>query len=40
MITQHATLSAAMEKIEELVSEGHSSFKLFRTEMVWNVIVN
>ncbi|WP_391560682.1 hypothetical protein [Robertmurraya sp.] len=37
--TQYDTLSAAMVKIEELISEGFSSFKVFREEKVWWVVV-
>lgn len=40
MNTQHTTLKAALSTIEQLVSQGHSSFKLYRSEKVWNVIVN
>lgn len=40
MKTVHTTLSAAMIKVESLVSKGHKSFKLFREESVWYVIVN
>ena len=41
MNTQHSTLNAALQTIEDLVSQGHSSFKLYRSDgKVWNVIVN
>lgn len=41
MKTSHITLSAALNQIENLISQGHSSFKLYRSEgKVWNVIVN
>ena len=41
MNSQHTTLSAALSTIEQLVSQGHQSFKLYRSEgKVWNVIVN
>lgn len=41
MNSQHSTLNAALSTIENLISQGFSSFKLFRSEgMVWNVIVN
>lgn len=40
MDTQHTTLSAAMIKIEDLISEGYDSFKLFKSLGMWNVIVN
>lgn len=41
MNTQHTTLNAALSTIEGLISQGHQSFKLYRTEgKVWNVIVN
>ena len=39
--TKHTTLNAALLTIEYLISQGHSSFKLYRSEgKVWNVIVN
>lgn len=41
MNTQHTTLNAALTTIEQLISQGHQSFKLYRSEgKVWNVIVN
>lgn len=41
MSTQHTTLNAALSTIEQLISQGHSSFKLYRSEdNIWNVIVN
>lgn len=41
MISQHTTLSAALTTIEQLLSQGFASFKLYRSEgKVWNVIVN
>lgn len=41
LTTQHTTLNAALSTIENLISQGHSSFKLYRSEgKVWNVIVN
>lgn len=40
MSSQHTGLDAALGKIEQLISQGFSSFKLYRSEMVWNVIVN
>lgn len=41
MNSQHTTLNAALQTIENLISQGHSSFKLYRSEgKVWNVIVN
>lgn len=41
MSTQHDTLNSALSTIENLISQGHSSFKLYRSEgKVWNVIVN
>lgn len=38
--TTYITLNAALQTIENLISQGFSSFKLYRSEMVWNVIVN
>ena len=39
--TQYDTLNAALSTIENLISQGHQSFKLYRSEgKVWNVIVN
>lgn len=39
--TKYDTLNAALTTIENLISQGHSSFKLYRSEgKVWNVIVN
>jgi hypothetical protein len=41
MSSQHTTLNAALTTIEDLISQGFSSFKLYRSEgKVWNVIVN
>lgn len=41
MTSQHTTLNAALSTIEQLISQGFSSFKLYRSEgKVWNVIVN
>ncbi len=41
MTTQHTTLNAALHTIEDLISQGFQSFKLYRSEgKVWNVIVN
>lgn len=41
MNSQHDTLNAALTTIEGLISQGHSSFKLYRSEgKVWNIIVN
>lgn len=41
MNSKHTTLNAALNTIEQLISQGHSSFKLYRSEgKVWNVIVN
>lgn len=41
MPSQHSNLDSALLKIEHLISQGHSSFKLYRSEgKVWNVIVN
>jgi len=41
MKTQHTTLNAVLTTIESLISQGHSSFKLYRSDgKVWNVIVN
>ena len=41
MNSQHTTLNAALSTIENLISQGHHSFKLYRSEgKVWNVIVN
>lgn len=35
------TLNAALSTIQQLISQGHQSFKLYRSEgKVWNVIVN
>lgn len=39
--TQYDTLNAALHTIENLISQGFSSFKLYRSYgKVWNVIVN
>lgn len=39
--TKCDTLNAALSTIENLISQGYSSFKLYRSEgKVWNVIVN
>ena len=40
MKTSHITLSAAMITIEDLVAQGHTSFKVFKELGLWNVIVN
>ena len=40
MKTSHITLSAAMITVEGLVSQGHTSFKVFRELGLWNVIIN
>lgn len=40
MSSQHSNLDSALLKIEQLISQGFYSFKLYRSEMVWNVIVN
>lgn len=41
MPSQHSNLDSALLKIENLISQGFSSFKLYRSEgKVWNVIVN
>lgn len=40
MNTQHSSLDSALLTIENLISQGHSSFKLYRSEKVWNVIIN
>lgn len=41
MSSQHNTLDAALGKIENLISQGFHSFKLYRSDgKVWNVIVN
>jgi hypothetical protein len=44
MNTQHMkyhTLNAVLVTIEQLISQGHQSFKLYRSEgKVWNVVVN
>lgn len=40
MKISHNTLSSAMLSVESLVSQGHSSFKLYRELNVWYVIVN
>ena len=40
MNSQHTTLDAALTTIEQLISQGYSSFKLYRSEGLWNVIVN
>lgn len=36
----HITLSAAMIRIEELASQGHTSFKVFRELGLWYTFVN
>lgn len=39
--TECESLNAALSTIEDLISQGHLSFKLYRSEgKVWNVIVN
>lgn len=40
MNTQHTTLNAALSTIEDLISQGHTSFKVFKELGLWNVIVN
>lgn len=40
MNTTHVTLSSALIKIEDLISEGYASFKLFKNLGLWNVIIN
>ena len=40
MSTVHITLTSAMITVEDLVAQGHTSFKLFRELGLWNVIVN
>lgn len=40
MKTTHITLSAAMITVEDLVTQGHTSFKVFRELGLWNVIVS
>lgn len=40
MSSQHTTLNGALSTIENLISQGFHSFKLYRSEKVWNVIVN
>lgn len=41
MNSQHNSLDSALGQIENLISQGFSSFKLYRSEgKVWNVIVN
>lgn len=40
MIIQHMTLSAAMITIEDLVEQGHTSFKVYKELGLWNVVVN
>jgi hypothetical protein len=37
MATQHITLSAALVTVEDLVAQGHTSFKVWREESVWHV---
>jgi hypothetical protein len=37
MKTSHITLSAAMITVENLVAQGHTSFKVWREESVWHV---
>lgn len=39
MKTVHVTLSAAMITVEDLVVQGHTSFKVFKELGLWNVIV-
>ena len=38
--TQYDTLNAALSTIEQLISQGFHSFKLYRSEGLWNVIAN
>lgn len=41
MKTSHITLTAAMITVEDLVAQGHTSFKVWREcKGQWNVIVN
>lgn len=40
MNSKHTTLSAAMITVEDLVVQGHTSFKVFKELGLWNVIVN
>lgn len=40
MKTSHITLSAAMITVEDLVAQGHTSFKVFKELGLWNVIAN
>jgi hypothetical protein len=40
MGTQHVTLSSALLTVEDLVAQGHTSFKVFKEFGLWNVIVN
>jgi hypothetical protein len=40
MKTIHVTLSAALITVEDLVAQGHTSFKVFKEMGLWNVIVN
>jgi hypothetical protein len=41
MNSQHNSLYSALGQIENLISQGFHSFKLYRSEgKVWNVIVN
>lgn len=40
MKTVHITLSAAMITVEDLVAQGHTSFKVWRENSQWYVIVN
>lgn len=40
MKTTHNTLTSAMLSVEDLVSQGHASFKLYKEQGSWWVIVN
>lgn len=36
----HTSLNAALLTIEDLISQGYASFKLFKQDGAWNTIVN
>lgn len=40
MNTAHDTLTAALSAVEDLVTQGFTSFKLFRELGVWYIVVN
>lgn len=40
MKISHSTLSSAMLSVEDLVSQGHSSFKVWREDSQWYVQTN